>query len=105
MANGNGHHPQHPSRNEFPTNALRPERWTPVQTQRRKLVGQMYLRQTTEREITKALATAGEINPKTREPWSNTLIHDDVRILQALWRRDVYKDLETAKGQVLAEIR
>ncbi|MDP2662303.1 MAG: hypothetical protein Q8R28_16395, partial [Dehalococcoidia bacterium] len=77
-----------------------------IQAGRRKLVAQLLLRQVTSvRELTRMLASSGEVNPATQQPWSRPVIQSDIEALDALWRRDVLKDLDSAKARILAEIR
>lgn len=72
---------------------------------RRRKVARMRLRGYTQREITQGLASAGERNPTTNEPWSLGIVNSDLKALTKQWRKEASGDTEEMRGTQLAEIR
>lgn len=72
---------------------------------RRMLVGRLAVRHVTMREIVRALAEQGHVNPDTQHPWALDTIHKDILALKAEWRAAAAASMEEAQAAVLAEIR
>lgn len=72
---------------------------------RRELVARARLRGATIREIVVALTATGFVNPVTDEPWSKTIVHQDIQALEAEWRENAKQAIEDHKANQMAELR
>jgi hypothetical protein len=72
---------------------------------RRELVARARLRGATIREIVVALTAIGFVNPVTEEPWSKSIVHQDIQALEGEWRQSAQQAIEEHKAQQLAELQ
>lgn len=71
---------------------------------RRYLVAHLRVRHLSQRDIVKALAQQGDINPISGKPWSLGQINADVKAIEKMWREEMLKDMTIHKAAVHAEI-
>lgn len=72
---------------------------------RRELVARARLRGASIREIVVALTGMGFVNPVTNEPWSKTIVHQDIQALEAEWRANAQQTIQEHKATQLAELK
>lgn len=70
---------------------------------RRREVAALRRRRLTIRQIVKALADAGRVNPKTGTPWALGTIKKDLDALQAQYRAAAMRDVTEHKSEILAD--
>ena len=72
---------------------------------RRRLVAGLVLRHSTQREIVETLAQSGQINPRTKRPWSLGTINSDIKALREAWREESQQDIKSHVAELRAELR
>jgi hypothetical protein len=72
---------------------------------RRELVARARLRGASIREIVVAMAAMGFVNPVTDEPWSKSIVHQDIQALESEWQDSARSAIEEHKANQLAELR
>ena len=93
-------HPTNPTRNGF----YLKNGWNAITDHRRTLVAKLLVRGYTHRQIVSALASMGEVNPQTKEPWALNTVHLDVQALDARWRAQASEDHDLHKGRVWSKL-
>lgn len=69
--------------------------------QRRAAVAELYLSGLSTREIAKALFDMGIFNESTGEPFSHTVIVEDINAIKAEWKDKSHSDMESLKAEHL----
>lgn len=72
---------------------------------RRREVAILRRRRLTVRQIVKALAEAGRVNPRTGKPWSVGIVQSDLQRLQDQARADALREVTEHKADMLADYR
>jgi hypothetical protein len=75
-----------------------------ILNKRRETVAQLAIRQLTQREIVRALALDGQINPRTQKPWDVATINKDIHDIREAWRQHAIKDIGILQGEKLQEL-
>lgn len=73
--------------------------------QRRQAVAVLRSRGLEPREIAEELTRIGLVNPKNHQPWTVSVVHNDLKELAADWRRNAKKAVSEHIARVLAELQ
>lgn len=74
-----------------------------IAEERRRAVAALRRRRLTMRQIVEALARNGQVNPRTKKPWSLAQINKDIAFLQDAARAEAVKDVSEHKAEILAD--